>query len=61
MMLIYGEVDPWSSTRVQWSGNPGVKIFIKPGGSHRTRIYNMPDDMKEEIYNTLDYYARISF
>lgn len=54
MMFLYGEWDPWSSTGVQWSGNPGVRVFVKPGGSHLTRIRNYPQEMREEILSTLE-------
>lgn len=34
------------------------RIFIKEGGSHRTRINNMPEAQKQEVYNTLDLYLQ---
>lgn len=52
-MFIYGEYDPWSATAVQWSGNPGVKVFFKPGGSHLSRIGNLPEEMKANAISTL--------
>lgn len=53
-IFIYGEYDTWSATAVSSTGNTNSKIFIKEGGSHRTRINNMPKEQKEEVYNTLE-------
>jgi len=52
-IYIYGEYDTWSATAVTSTGNTNSKIFIKEGGSHRTRINNMPDSQKQEVYQTL--------
>jgi hypothetical protein len=48
VMVIYGEWDPWSATAVQWSGNPGLVKIVKPDGSHRTRIMNLPPEKQKE-------------
>jgi len=53
-IYIYGEYDTWSATAVSHTGDTNSKIFIKEGGSHRTRINNMPDKQKAEVYNTLN-------
>ncbi len=54
MMFIYGEWDAWSSTAVQWSGNPGVVLVINPEGSHLTRIRNLPEEQKQKVFSTLE-------
>ncbi len=53
-IFIYGEYDTWSATAVTSTGNTNSKIFIKEKGSHRTRINNMPDSQKEEVYKTIE-------
>ena len=53
-IYIYGEYDTWSATAVSHTGTTNSKIFIKEGGSHRTRISNMPEEQKTEIYLTLN-------
>lgn len=53
VMLIYGEWDAWSATAVQWSGIPGVVKIVKPEGSHRTRIINLPEDQRKFAVKTL--------
>ncbi|MBI9033699.1 MAG: aminopeptidase [Bacteroidales bacterium] len=52
MMFIYGEYDPWSSTAVDVN-NTNLKKYVKPEGSHATRIANMPDTMRNEILGQL--------
>ena len=52
-IFIYGEYDTWSATAVTSIGDSNSKIFFKEGGSHRTRISNMPEEQKEEVYSTL--------
>ena len=52
-IFIYGEYDTWSATAVTSIGDSKSKIFFKEGGSHRTRINNMPEEQKEEVYTTL--------
>lgn len=57
-IYIYGEYDTWSATAVTSTGTTNSRIFIKEGGSHRTRINNMPDHQKEEVYKTLESYLQ---
>lgn len=50
MIFIYGEIDPWSATRVpQFKGKVNQQVYILPGGSHTARISNMPEEMKERV------------
>ena len=30
-----------------------MRVFVQPGGSHKSRISNMPADMKAEILDIL--------
>lgn len=54
MMFIYGEWDPWSAVKVPDFHKDNIKIFIEPGGSHRSRIYTMPLEMRVEAVDTLE-------
>lgn len=55
MIFIYGEIDPWSAARVpSFKGKVNEQIYIQPRGSHRTRISNMPEDMKERILTQIN-------
>ena len=57
-IFIYGEYDTWSATAVSTTGNTNSKIFVKEKGSHRTRINNMPEDQREEIYGMIQQYLQ---
>lgn len=59
-IFIYGENDTWSATAVSTTGSTNSRIFIKKGGSHRTRINNMPEKQKEAVYATLESFLRNS-
>jgi hypothetical protein len=52
-IFIYGEQDTWSAAAVNDLPGDRCRVFIKEGGSHRTRINNMPEAQKEEVYRTL--------
>ena len=57
MLLIYGEVDPWTASGITWlrdRNKQNVKVYIQPGGSHRARILNMPAEMRDEILEQLN-------
>lgn len=50
MICIYGEVDPWSATRVpDFKGKKNLQIYIEKRGSHRARIGTMPEKIQEQI------------
>ena len=57
MILIYGEVDPWTASGITWlrdRNKKNIKVFIQPGGSHTARILNMPNEMRDEILEQLN-------
>jgi len=53
MIFIYGEWDPWSAPAVQISGKTNSFRVVKPEGSHRTRIYNLPDAQRIKVLTAL--------
>jgi len=53
MIFIYGEDDPWSATAVDLTYNTNCIKIIKPGGSHTTRIGNLPYEQKSLVIKTL--------
>lgn len=53
MIFIYGESDPWSSTSVDLTYNTNLIKIVKPGGSHTTRINNLPEVQKKLVIDTL--------
>ena len=57
MLLIYGEVDPWTATGITWMrdrNKQNVKVYIQPRGSHTARILNMPEGLHNEILEQLN-------
>ncbi len=58
VMLIYGGVDPWSASAATGDKNPGVIKLIEPGGSHRSRINNMSESMRQKAISTIKEWMR---
>lgn len=55
MIFIYGEVDPWSATHAPiFKGKVNEQFYFQPRGSHRSRISNMPKEMKAKIQAQLE-------
>ena len=56
-IFIYGETDPWSASGVaKWldcSKKKNMHVYVQPKGSHKARISNMPNEMRNEITNRL--------
>ncbi len=59
MIFIYGETDPWSSTAVDLTYNTNSIKIIKPGGSHTTRINNLPENQRNLVIETLKSWLEI--
>jgi hypothetical protein len=57
-IFIYGEYDTWSATAVTSIGDKNSKIIFKEGGSHRTRIRNLPEEQMEEVYSALESFLQ---
>lgn len=50
MIFIYGGDDPWTASGVTWlTGKKNTKVYVLPGGSHRTRIGSFDAKTREEI------------
>ena len=56
MIFVYGGDDPWTAPGAAWTVTPdkrNMRVFVQPGGSHRTRISTLPDSMRREAIATL--------
>lgn len=53
ILLIYGEWDPWSATAFEIYSPNQVKV-VKAGGSHSTRIKNLPADQQKLVKEKLE-------
>ncbi|HPE86986.1 MAG: S28 family serine protease [Bacteroidales bacterium] len=58
VIWLYGEYDPWSATAARAEGNPKVLKIVKPGGSHLTRIGNLPEAQQKLVFDTLDTWLK---
>ncbi len=57
-IFIYGEIDPWTASGVAgWldcSDKENMRVYVQPRGSHKARISNMPDDIRQDIMSRLN-------
>ena len=54
MIFIYGEIDSWSATAVELTGETNAIKMVKAGGCHRTRINSFDEKDRTFIINTLE-------
>lgn len=54
MIFIYGEIDAWSATAVELTGETNSIRMIKSGGNHRTRIKSFNETDRLIIIDTLE-------
>jgi len=60
MIFIYGEYDPWSAPAfVPVPGQTNALKIVKPGGSHTTRIRNLPDEQRQLVLDTLENWLHL--
>ena len=53
-IYIYGGTDTWSATAVRLHGKARAIEVFKPGGSHFTRIGNLPEYQRKMVLDTLN-------
>ncbi|HBS86198.1 MAG: hypothetical protein A2W91_09495 [Bacteroidetes bacterium GWF2_38_335] len=53
MIYVYGEFDAWSSTAFEPGKSTNALKIVKKGGSHTTRIGNLPYEQKKQVYDSL--------
>lgn len=56
MVFVYGGDDPWTAPGAAWTVTPekrNMRVFVQPGGSHRTRIATLPDSLRREALAAL--------
>ena len=59
MIYIYGEIDPWSASAVELTGNTNALKMVHKGGDHRTRIKSFPDEEKDKIIDMLEKWLEV--
>ena len=60
ILFIYGEFDPWSASAFEVPIKGNFLKIVKPGGSHSTRINNLPKNQKEQVKFTLEKWLKIN-
>ncbi len=58
ILLIYGQWDPWSATAFDVYSPNQVKV-VKAGGSHSTRIKNLPADQQKLVKEKLESWLEV--
>ena len=51
IIAVVGGIDPWGATSLIVDDIPNAYKFVKPRGSHTTRINNLSEEMRKEIYD----------
>jgi hypothetical protein len=54
MIFIYGEIDAWSATAIELTGETNALKMVKSGGNHRTRIKSFDEVDRSFIINKLE-------
>lgn len=61
ILFIYGEFDPWSATGFEVPEKSNFLKIVKPGGSHSTRIKNLPPEQQEQVKQKMESWLGIPF
>ena len=61
ILFIYGEYDPWSATGFEVPEKSNFLKIVKPGGSHSTRIKNLPPEQQELVKQKMESWLGIPF
>jgi hypothetical protein len=59
ILFIYGEYDPWSASGFEVQDKDNLLKIVKPGGSHSSRINNLPPDQKKQVMEKLERWLGI--
>lgn len=59
ILFIYGEFDPWLASGFVVPDKENFLKIVKPGGSHSTRINNLPENQKIEVKSKLESWLEI--
>lgn len=59
IISITGENDPWGATAIEGADLSNTIKIIKPEGSHRARIRNLPTYQKDKVYAMLEQWLGV--
>lgn len=60
LIIIVGGIDPWGATSFIPQGKTNSLYIKKVGGSHTTRILNLPSEQKEQVLKRMEEWLKIS-
>ena len=60
MIFIYGEYDPWTASGVEFKNKKNMMKVVKEGGTHATRIANLPDEQKQLVIDRMNQWLEES-
>lgn len=60
IIFIYGEYDPWTASSFEVPQKPNLLKIVKPGGSHSSRIGNLPPEQLKLVKVKLEEWLEIS-
>ncbi len=60
ILYIYGEYDPWSASAAVPGDNTDHLKIVKKGGSHATRIRNLPEEQKQQVFEKLSEWLEMN-
>lgn len=61
ILFIYGQFDPWSASSFDVPNKPNFLKIVKPGGSHSTRINNLPPYQQKAVKEKMESWLGIPF
>lgn len=59
ILFIYGEFDPWSASGFEVPQKDNLLKIVKPGGSHSSRIGNLPAGQRKQVMVKLDEWLQL--
>ena len=54
ILFIYGQFDPWRASGFEVPDKPNFLKIVKPGGSHLTRINNLPPNQQKQVKQKME-------
>ncbi|RMF60276.1 MAG: peptidase, partial [Calditrichaeota bacterium] len=60
IITIYGANDPWSASALVFDATSENLSIFKPGGNHRTRISDLPEELQQQVFERLSRWLKMS-
>jgi hypothetical protein len=60
IIFIYGEYDPWTASSFEVPQKTNFLKIVKPGGSHSSRLGNLPAEQKKQVIEKLEKWLDVT-